>query len=167
MIEDRNKLICKLLLECAKNGRKTILLSDRRNHCELLHELIKNEMPDFTSGLYMGGMKQDKLNESEKCDIILATFSLAHEGLDIPTLDTLILATPKTDIVQSCGRILRETTGKKNNPLIIDILDTFASLPSQANKRKKYYIESGFIVDGKTTKKKEHKQKIGYSFIEE
>lgn len=167
VIKERNELICKLLLECANNGRKTILLSDRRNHCELLHELIKEKMPKYTSGLYMGGMKQDKLDESEKCDIILATFSLAHEGLDIPSLDTLILSTPKTDIVQSCGRILRETTGKKNTPLIIDICDMFASLPAQANKRKKYYTESGFIIDGKTKQKKEHKQETGYCFIEE
>ena len=167
VIEERNELICKLLLECANNGRKTILLSDRRNHCELLHEKIKIQMPKFTSGLYMGGMKQDKLNESEKCDIILATFSLAHEGLDIPSLDTLILSTPKTDIVQSCGRILRETTGKKNNPLIIDICDMYASLPAQANKRKKYYNESGFIIDGKIKQNKPHKQETGYCFIEE
>jgi len=167
VIEERNILICKLLNNCVTKGRKIILLSDRRNHCELLHEKIKEEMPDFTSGLYMGGMKQDKLNESEKCDIILATFSLAHEGLDIPSLDTLILATPKTDIVQSCGRILRETVGKKNNPLIIDIMDMYASLPAQANKRKKYYIESGFVIDNKIKQQNAHKQVIGYSFIEE
>ena len=62
---------------------------------------------------------------------------------------------------------MRETTGKKNNPLIIDICDMFASLPAQANKRKKYYIESGFILDGKIKEKKAHKQEIGYCFIEE
>ena len=166
IIEERNDLICKLLLENVSKGRKIILLSDRRSHCELLHEKIKEQTSEFTSGLYMGGMKQDKLNESEKCDIILATFSLAHEGLDIPTLDTLILATPKTDIVQSCGRILRETVGKKNNPLIIDICDMFASMPAQANKRKKYYIESGFHIIG-TKSKNIPKQTTGYCFIEE
>ena len=167
VINERNELICKLLLDCSNNGRKTILLSDRRNHCELLHNLIKHKMPQFTSGLYMGGMKQDKLDESEKCDIILATFSLAHEGLDIPSLDTLILSTPKTDIIQSCGRILRETPGKKNNPLIIDICDMYASLPAQAKKRRKYYNESGFIVDGKIKQKNTHKQEKSYCFIEE
>lgn len=167
LIEERNELIYSLLLECVEKKRKVILLSDRRNHCELLHDKIKTSKLDYTSGLYMGGMKQEQLDESEKCDIILATFSLAHEGLDIPSLDTLILATPKTDIVQSCGRILRETTGKKNNPLIIDICDMFASLPAQANKRKKYYTDSGFIIDGKSNTKKSHKQTTGYCFIEE
>ena len=46
--------------------------------------------------------------ESSKKKIIFATFSQAHEGLDIPTLDTVILATPKSDIVQSIGRIMRD-----------------------------------------------------------
>ena len=166
LIEKRNELILKCLIEAMEQKRKVIVLSDRRNHCELLHVMVKNCIPDSSSGLYMGGMKQEQLKESETCDIILATFSLAHEGLDIPSLDTLILSTPKTDIVQSCGRILRETTGKKNDPLIIDICDLYASLPAQGNKRRKYYIESGFLINGHK-EKKECKALASYSFIEE
>ena len=74
----------------------------------------------------MGGMKEADLTESSKKKIIFATFSQAHEGLDIPTLDTVILATPKSDIVQSIGRIMRETHGKKNNPHIYDIFDQWS-----------------------------------------
>jgi len=166
VIEKRNNLIIDLLKKDMADNRKTILLTDRRNHCEILFSLVQQHIPSSTVGLYMGGMKQNELEKSEKCDIILATFSLAHEGLDIPTLDTLILASPKTDIIQSCGRILRETVGKKNTPLIHDIVDRYASLPSQALKRRKYYVESGFIVNGNKTKKPV-KHMDSYSFIEE
>lgn len=169
VIEKRNLLIVRILLEKLRDERKIIVLSDRRNHCELLKEMISSDsaFDDYSCGLYMGAMKQNELKESEKCDIILATYSLAHEGLDIPTLDTLILSTPKTDIVQSCGRILRETPGKKNDPLIIDFLDSYASLPNQAMKRRKYYKESGFCINGKIKPASETKMvNIGYAFID-
>jgi superfamily II DNA or RNA helicase len=168
VIPERNQLIVELLACDIREGRKIIVLSDRRNHCEILLELVRAQIPECTVGLYMGGMKQSELDKSEKCDILLATFSLAHEGLDIPSLDTLILATPKTDIVQSCGRILRETVGKKNTPLIHDILDRFASLPAQAMKRRKYYKEAGFIINGGTKLTKNSVKQVGsYSFIDE
>ena len=166
-IEPRNELIIKHLYSNLNLNRKIIVLSDRRSHCEILHKLLSERNSKYTYGLYMGGMKQDALKLSEECDVILATYSLAHEGLDIPSLDTLILSTPKTDIVQSCGRILRETTGKKNNPLIIDICDSFGSLPNQARKRRVYYKNSGFNINGKSNTIVKEKEVSGYSFVDE
>ena len=75
-------------------------------------------------------MKEKDLEESSQQKIIIGTFSQAHEGLDIPVLDTILLATPKSDIKQAVGRILRETTGKKNSPLVIDVKDKWGMLPS-------------------------------------
>ena len=50
-------------------------------------------------GFYIGGMKQEKLQESETKQIVLATYAMAAEALDIKTLSTLVMITPKTDIV--------------------------------------------------------------------
>jgi superfamily II DNA or RNA helicase len=45
-------------------------------------------------------------------------------GLDVPTLNTLLMATPRPDIDQVVGRILRvEKSARKIHPLIIDIVD--------------------------------------------
>ena len=162
----RNSKILELIQSNLLLGRKIILLTDRRQHCEDLNDLFISFNLSFTSGLYMGGMKQCVLKENESCNVIFATFSLAHEGLDIPSLDTLILASPKTDIVQSCGRILRETIGKKNNPLIIDFNDKFASLPNQFRKRKIYYKEAGFYISSNNATNKEPSIQ-SYSFIDE
>jgi superfamily II DNA or RNA helicase len=90
-------------------------------------------------------MKEAQLTESSKKNIIFGTFSQAHEGLDIPSLDTIILATPKSDIKQSIGRILRETVGKKNDPHIYDICDHWSILFSMFVKRKKVYQQGGFV----------------------
>ena len=96
----------------------------------------------------MGGMKEAALGESSKKDIIFATFSQAHEGLDIPALDTVILVTPKSDIQQSIGRVMRETPGKQNNPRIYDIHDHWSLLNAMATKRKNVYKRGGFKIMG-------------------
>jgi len=137
--QGRNKVLLDLITKASK-GRHLLVLSDRRAHCEWLH----SQFPD-TSGLYMGGMKEHQLAESSKKNIIFGTFSQAHEGLDIPSLDTIILATPKSDIKQSIGRILRETVGKKNDPHIYDICDQWSILFSMYIKRKKVYQQGGFV----------------------
>jgi superfamily II DNA or RNA helicase len=69
---------------------------------------------------------------------------------DIPVLDTVILATPRSDIKQSIGRIMRETAGKLNNPLIYDIADQWSVFFSMYAKRLKVYKEGGFEISGET-----------------
>ena len=138
---ERNIVIAKIIKDILKTTRQVLVLSDRRHHCEVLHQSFKK-----TSGLYMGGMKEVELAESSKKRIIFATFSQAHEGLDIPSLDTVILATPKSDIVQSIGRIMRETYGKKNNPHIYDIFDQWSICHAMYNKRLKVYRQGGFNI---------------------
>jgi superfamily II DNA or RNA helicase len=140
---ERNKLLIDLIRKITtESNRQILVLSDRRLHCQFL----QSQFPD-NSGLYMGGMKESDLLETSKKRIIFGTFSQAHEGLDIPTLDTVILATPKSDIKQSIGRILRETGGKKNDPHIYDILDQWSLLFSMYQKRRRVYREGGFIID--------------------
>ena len=133
------KLIKKIIIECGT--RQILVLSDRRLHCEHLQSYF----PEI-SGLYMGGMKEAALAETSTKQIIFGTFSQAHEGLDIPTLDTVILVTPKSDIKQSIGRILRETGGKKNCPQIYDILDKWSLLYAMYQKRRRVYKEGGFLI---------------------
>ncbi len=94
-------------------------------------------------------MKEADLQASSMKKISFATFSQAHEGLDIPTLDTVILASPKSDITQSIGRIMRETKGKKNPPHIYDIHDPWSLFTAMYYKRMKVYRAGGFKIHGK------------------
>jgi superfamily II DNA or RNA helicase len=88
-------------------------------------------------------MKEAALKESEKKKIIIATYAMASEGLDIKTLTTLILASPKTDVCQSVGRILRQ---KHSSPLVIDIIDGHDIFMSQWYKRRKYYKSQDYKI---------------------
>lgn len=96
-----------------------------------------------TVGYYIGGMKEANLKESETKQIIIATYSMAAEALDIKTLTTLLMATPKTDITQAVGRILRV---KHEQPLIIDIVDNHDVFKKQYLKRKTFYVQNKYKI---------------------
>ena len=122
--------------------QQIILLGHQKNLLNYIYKAI--ELKNLTSvGYYIGGMKEKDLKISESKQLILATYAMAAEGLDIPSLTTLILATPKSDIVQSVGRILRE---KHSNPLIIDIVDQHDCFINQFNKRKAFYNEKNYKI---------------------
>ena len=126
-------------------SRNVIILSDRRNHLEFIQELLKDK---FDTGLYIGGMKNEHLEISKTKQIILGTFNMVSEGFDLPKLDTLVLATPKSDIEQSVGRIQRKhtLTQDDNVPLIIDIIDNFSIFANQFNKRKAFYCKKKYSI---------------------
>ena len=94
-------------------------------------------------GYYVGGMKEKHLKESEVKKVILATYAMAAEALDIKTLSTLIMATPKTDVTQAVGRILRT---KDHKPLVVDIVDQHDLFKKQWNKRRLFYAKQDYKI---------------------
>lgn len=98
-------------------------------------------------GYYIGGMSETDLKKSEKKQVILATYSMSSEGLDIPTLNTEFLITPKTDIVQSVGRILR-AKHNYSHPIIYDFIDSHDIFQRQWNKRKSYFKKQNYKIIG-------------------
>ena len=82
-------------------------LNDRRQNLDTTHKLLKQQ--GIESGFYVGGMKPDALRESSNKASYLGNVFNGTEGMDIPKLNTILLGSPKSDIVQSVGRILRQT----------------------------------------------------------
>tara|TARA_B110000977_G_scaffold137458_1_gene174597 strand:+ start:1182 stop:3278 length:2097 start_codon:yes stop_codon:yes gene_type:complete len=148
-IDKRNDLILEILNTLYSNKlRQILVLSDRIEHLKIFESMINTYYPDYSYGYYIGGMKQDKLNDSAKQRIILASFGMASEALDIPSLNTLIMATPRSDVEQSVGRIIR----KKNNkvkPLIVDIVDNLPSFVNQSKKRLRLYKKKDYYIEKK------------------
>jgi len=98
-------------------------------------------------GYYVGGMSEAELKSSEKKQVILATYSMCSEGLDIPTLNAEFLITPKTDVIQTVGRILRAKHAF-TSPIIYDIVDNHAVFQRQWLKRKSYYKKQNYKIIG-------------------
>jgi superfamily II DNA or RNA helicase len=137
----RNSLIARIVMKLVLEGRKTLILSERRDHLTAIEGLIK----DFTTvGYYVGGMKQKDLDASEEKQVLLATYQMASEGMDIPSLDSVIFATPKSSIEQSIGRITRKV--HENPPIAYDIVDEFSIFPNQFKKRKTVYSKLKYKI---------------------
>lgn len=127
-----------------KEDQQIMILAHNKTLLTYLHEAIAHRnIAEGSVGYYVGGMKEAELKKSETRKIIIATYAMAAEALDIKTLTTLVLATPKTDIVQAVGRILRV---KHERPMVVDIIDSHEVFLSQWQKRRKYYNENGYKI---------------------
>lgn len=133
----RNRFIVHLLnMVLNKNSqRKVLMLTDRREQVVFLKTLIEES---WTCGLILGGMKKEEVEVSKNKQVLLSTYSYCAEGFDLPRLDTLFLVSPRTDIEQSIGRVLRQHP-EKQRPLILDFIDKFSVFESQGDKREAYF----------------------------
>lgn len=151
----RNLLIVESVKELMKEDRKILILSGRREHLETLHFLLNDAKIKtihnkyITVGYYYGNNggstksnHKAMLELSSKCDVILGTHAIASEGLDIPDLNTEIIATPLADVEQAVGRILRKF--HTINPIVIDLIDNCGNFVNQARKRLKLYHREGY-----------------------
>lgn len=142
--EPRTDLIVRVVEDLiVENGDSQILLL---SHIRLMLEsvFIKLNEKGISVGFYVGGMKQFDLDETANTkQVVLSTYMMSSEALDIPTLSTLILSSPKTDIIQCVGRILRK---KHDTPIIVDIVDSHATFQNQWKKRKAYYTKCNYKI---------------------
>ena len=150
----RTEFIISLLKDILSKepDRRVLILSERRNQLKdieryIVDHKIANGGDGSGYGYYVGGMKQADLAISSEKQIILATYQLASEGFNVPSLNTIIFASPISDIQQSIGRILREVPEKrKYTPLCIDILDDFSIFKRKGAARLKFYTNNKYKV---------------------
>lgn len=145
-VKERTDRIVDFAYRALKKGRRVLILSERVAHTKEMCELLKSKVSDdFTCAVYIGGMKQAQRERAAEADVICGTYAMAQEGLDIPALDTLILATPKTSITQSVGRILRDAPDKKD-PVVVDFVDPCIPIMNAYwGARKKTYTNLGYL----------------------
>lgn len=137
---------CEFIIQVLSNELKiypeqqVMILGQNKNILVYLHKAIEHR--NIASvGFYVGGMKKDDLKNSESKKVIIATYAMAAEALDIKSLTTLFLVTPRTDITQAVGRILRV---KHKRPLVVDFVDTHKVFKNQWSKRRKFYEKNKY-----------------------
>lgn len=122
-MDNRNEAIAKILLEALKSERKVFVLSERLKQLSwMAARMQQGGVLVSDIGFFIGGKTVDQLEEAAGRRLILATYQMAQDALNRVDLDTLFLITPRADVEQSVGRILRdETVGKPR--LVVDIVD--------------------------------------------
>lgn len=135
--KNRTLLISEVISELINSdtGRQILVCSDR---ISLLNEILLLVGKDL-AGLFIGSMKKDDLELSKTKKVILGTYSIVSEGFNLPTLNCIIFATPRSTITQSIGRIYRKR--HEITPIIVDIIDEFSIFIGQQYRRKRIYHE--------------------------
>ena len=121
--ESRTKHLVHYIVRAVKADRTVLVLTERLKQVAAIMQGVKEDAPSGKRvAKFVGGMTKEQQAVATKADVIVATYQIAQEGLDIPRLDTVFLATPKTNIVQSVGRILRPSCDKQL-PVVMDFVD--------------------------------------------
>ena len=141
----RNEFILRVLKDMIEENPKQqiMLIAQYRNILDYMYNAISSR-GIATVGYYVGGMKDTARKASESKQVVLGTYTMASEGLDIKTLTTLFMITPMTNIEQSVGRILREKHDFE--PIVVDIIDSHDNFQRQWAKRKRFYKSQNYKI---------------------
>jgi superfamily II DNA or RNA helicase len=145
--EPRNTMVAGLIEDLAdEEGRQLLVLTDRVGHTKTLFDLLPDHKKEMACIL---GRDVPAKTRAEWCaskKILIATYQMCKEGFDVATLNTLVIATPRPDVDQIVGMILRvEKKGRKVDPLIIDIVDE--SFRRQFQERLSLYKKRNYTVE--------------------
>ena len=154
----RNALILDMLE--GNHGMSSLILSDRLEQLERLMSRLPEDKR--SQAVMISGKMTTKAGKAEREQALedmrsgrkkylFATYSLAKEGLDIPRLERLYMASPVADyavVSQSVGRIARVFDGKAD-PIVYDLVDSSGYLTKMYKKRCTTYRKDGcYFVGG-------------------
>lgn len=165
----RNQLLVDVIASLCRDERRQVLVLSARNsgHLPVIEEMVRTQCPHLDVGYYIGrnGLNKkrhtDMLEASKSCRVILATYDMAMEGLNIKSLNTLLLASPLVglttqkvrgeervfcnDIKQTVGRILRDRHSDMPR-IVVDVVDCFSNYYGWAQQRERYYRKEKYRV---------------------
>ncbi|MAF36205.1 hypothetical protein CL622_03750 [archaeon] len=138
----RNHMLAQRILDLAKHpDRKILVLGAYINQLE---DLLAR-LPKGMGSLYIGRMNEQERARAQTFRVILGTYSIASVGMDIPALNTLVFATPRKQIEQAVGRIMRKLKATIY-PVIVDPVDSFYYFVAQSKKRITFYRKNGYQI---------------------
>jgi superfamily II DNA or RNA helicase len=141
----RTDLLVKVIKDILEKepDRQLLVLSDRVQHCK---DICAKLDPAVAAILAQNVASAKRAEFCASKKVLIATYSMCKEGFDVATLNTLVMATPRPDIDQIVGRILRtERSVRKIHPLIVDVVDS--TFRRQFQARLKLYKDRNYVVD--------------------
>lgn len=139
--EERNTYIGRTIVDIEGS---CLVLSDRLSQLESLMSFVSNfKKCDMVKATNTKKGKKERKEAIEKLkdrriDCLFATYKLAKEGLDIPSLEHVVMASPikdKSTVIQTAGRVARKAEGKTCG-YVHDFIDDMGILQGMAKKRK-------------------------------
>jgi superfamily II DNA or RNA helicase len=125
--------------------RQILVLTDRVQHTKDILQALPLSLQEKAAILSTDVHATKRTEYCSSRSILIATYAMCKEGFDVATLNTLMMATPRPDIDQIVGRILRvEKSQRKIHPLILDIVDP--QFRRQFQERNGLYKKRNYTV---------------------
>jgi superfamily II DNA or RNA helicase len=156
--EARTLLVAREVERLTRRGHDVLVLTHRRQHVVDIAGAVRGLGCDC--GTYVGGDKS-----CPDTRVVVATYALTSEGFDLPRLNALVLATPSSDVEQSCGRVMRGTTN--SGSVVVDIVDRWGVCYSQYAKRRAFYRRTGFVVRDDDSQSDQPAAQQAFGFVDE
>ena len=143
----RNQFLIEILKDVyPEKGRQILVLTDRVDHAQVLFSMLPPEIQAKTGILSRKVESAERSKMTETKRILIATYQMCKEGFDVPTLNTLLMATSRPDVDQILGRILRIEKDKRTiQPLILDIVDP--AFRRQFQERLSLYKSRQYLIE--------------------
>lgn len=143
--EPRNKVLATLIEDIYHEKRNLLVLTDRVEHTKTLFELLSKEVKEVSCILSRTLNQKQREEYFKEKQIFIATYQLCKEGFDLEKLNTLLMATPRPDVIQIVGRILRtHKSQRKIHPLILDVVDP--AFRRQFQERLQLYRKRNYSI---------------------
>ena len=124
--ENRTKWLVEILKDVLEESphRQVLVLTDRVQHTKDIYGALPPSLQESSAILSQAVSASKRAEFCASCSVLIATYAMCKEGFDVPTLNTLLMATPRPDVDQIVGRILRvEKSARTVHPLILDVVD--------------------------------------------
>lgn len=150
--EKRNLMVALFAAQQVKDGKQVLVVCVTIESVEAVAKILNN-YPECKLRVYIGStkLKEDQALRDDlasgKINVVI-TVRKADKGLDLPSLDCLILARPANNeafVTQIAGRIVRPVEGKAT-PVIYDFVDSSELAVRFATNRRRWYKKLGYVI---------------------
>lgn len=144
----RNALLSDLIADVIRTcpERQMLVLTDRVQHTKDILSLLPDDVRAQAAILAQNVKADQRAAYCADKKVLIATYAMCKEGFDVATLNTLLIATPRPDVDQIVGRILRvEKTKRTVDPLILDVVDP--QFRRQFQERLALYKKRNYTVE--------------------
>lgn len=151
----RNTKIAQLIAMSYSKDRNVVVFSDSLAHLDAIEKKIVEQgvVPLEDVGRYVGGLSESQREVAKHKRVVLATYKMCAVATNAPWWDTAILATPKANVTQIVGRVIRRHEGKVDAlkalkgapgkvPVVFDLVDSSSSVFKGYFKKRMWWYRS-------------------------
>lgn len=140
--EYRNGIIKRVVRNLESRDKSSMILVSKIKHGEILQKLIPGSI--FLQGKDTSDFRIKTLKDLKDKKLMILITTLGNEGLDIPSLDAVIIAAGGKSAILIFQRLrcltpYKTDTEEKKHAIVVDFLDANKYLRAHSNKRKRLY----------------------------